>query len=140
MTASARTSSRPTSGSGLSIGDTDGDGYLDVATGLPGEDFDGLTDAGTVLVLRGSASGLTATGYKSFSQNTGKVPGTAEGQDRFGRKTALVDGNGDRKHGLVVGDPAENYNMGSVWVFSATSSGVTAANSLSFGPATMGRP
>ncbi|MGW6736874.1 FG-GAP and VCBS repeat-containing protein [Streptomyces sp. NPDC055013] len=125
-------------GSGLSIGDTDGDGYLDVATGLPGEDFDGLTDAGTVLVLRGSANGLTATGHKSFSQNTGKVPGTAEGQDRFGQKTALVDGNGDGKHGLVVGDPAENFDMGSVWVFSTTSSGVIAANSFSFGPATMG--
>src|SRR5204863_385293 len=35
-------------GSGLSIGDTNGDGYPDVATGLPGEDFDGITNAGTV--------------------------------------------------------------------------------------------
>ncbi|MET9835223.1 FG-GAP and VCBS repeat-containing protein [Streptomyces sp. NPDC006385] len=125
-------------GSGLSIGDTNGDGYLDVATGLPGEDFDGITDAGTVLVLRGSANGLTATGYKSFSQNTSGVPGTAEAQDRFGQETALVDGNGDRKDGLVVGAPAENFTMGSAWVFSATSSGVTAAHSFSFGPATMG--
>ncbi|WP_406335872.1 FG-GAP repeat protein [Streptomyces sp. NBC_00203] len=57
-------------GSGLSIGDTNGDGYPDVVTGLPGEDFDGLTDADTVLVLRGSANGLTTTGIKSFSQNT----------------------------------------------------------------------
>lgn len=125
-------------GSGLSIGDTNGDGYLDVATGLPGEDFDGLTDAGTVLVLRGSANGLTATGYKSFSQNSSGVPGTAEGRDRFGEETALVDGNGDKRHGLVVGDPAENFDMGAAWVFSATSSGVTAVGSFSFGPSTMG--
>ncbi|WP_369169343.1 FG-GAP-like repeat-containing protein [Streptomyces sp. R28] len=127
-------------GSGLSIGDTNGDGYLDVATGLPGEDFDGLTDAGTVLVLRGSANGLTATGYKSFSQNTGGVPGTAEKLDRFGTETALVDANADNRDGLVVGDPAENANNGSVWVFSATSTGITAGGSFSFGAATMGLP
>lgn len=125
-------------GSGLSIGDTDGDGYLDVATGLPGEDFDGITDAGTVLVLRGSANGLTATGYKAFSQNTGGVPGTAEKGDRFGAETALVDADGDRKNGLIVGDPAENAGNGSVWVFSATSGGITAGGSFSFGSATMG--
>ncbi|MDO0914996.1 FG-GAP-like repeat-containing protein [Streptomyces sp. DT2A-34] len=127
-------------GSGLSIGDTNGDGYLDVATGLPGEDFDGLTDAGTVLVLRGSANGLTATGYKAFSQNTSGVPGTAEKLDRFGAQTALVDANADKKDGLMVGDPAENANNGSVWVFSAGSGGITAVGSFSFGSATMGLP
>lgn len=127
-------------GSGLSIGDTDGDGYLDVATGLPGEDFDGITDAGTVLVLRGSANGLTASGYKSFSQNTSGVPGTAEKGDRFGTENALVDADGDKKDGLIVGDPAENADNGSVWVFSATSGGITAGGSFSFGSATMGLP
>jgi hypothetical protein len=125
-------------GSGLSIGDTNGDGYLDVATGLPGEDFDGITDAGTVLVLRGSAGGLTTTGIKSFSQKTSGVPGTAEKADRFGEETALVDANGDKKDGLVVGDPAENAGNGSAWVFPATSSGITASGSFSFGPTTMG--
>ncbi|MGW2722738.1 integrin alpha [Streptomyces sp. NPDC001492] len=127
-------------GSGLSIGDTDGDGYLDVVTGLPGEDFNGLTDAGTVLVLRGSANGLTTTGIKSFTQNTAGVPGTAEKLDRFGSETALVDANGDKKDGLVVGDPAENANNGTAWVFSPGSSGITAGGSFSFGPSTMGLP
>lgn len=127
-------------GSGLSIGDTDGDGYLDVVTGLPGEDFDGLTDAGTVLVLRGSANGLTTTGVKSFSQNTAGVPGTAEKLDRFGSETALVDANGDKKDGLVVGDSAENANKGAAWIFPATTSGITARGSFSFGPSTMGLP
>ncbi|MFI1567875.1 FG-GAP-like repeat-containing protein [Streptomyces sp. NPDC020490] len=127
-------------GSGLSIGDTDGDGYLDVATGLPGEDLDGVTDAGRVLVLRGGANGLTGTGARSFSQNTGGVPGTAEKADRFGAETALVDGNGDRKDGLAVGDPNENASDGSVWVFSPTSSGITARGSFSFGPGTVQLP
>ncbi|MDN0200975.1 hypothetical protein [Streptomyces sp. S.PNR 29] len=127
-------------GSGLSIGDTDGDGYVDVATGLPGEDFDGITDAGSVLVLRGSANGLTGTGAKSFSQNTSGVPGTAEKADRFGAQTALVDADADNREGLVVGDPGENANNGSVWAFSAASGGITASGSFSFGSATMGLP
>ncbi|GGY11898.1 FG-GAP-like repeat-containing protein [Streptomyces djakartensis] len=127
-------------GSSLSIGDTNGDGYLDVATGLPGEDLDGITDAGSVLVLRGGANGLTGTGAKSFSQNTGGVPGSAEKGDRFGARTALVDADADKKDGLVVGDPAENADNGAVWVFSATSTGITATGSLAFGSATMGLP
>ncbi|MEU2783273.1 FG-GAP-like repeat-containing protein [Streptomyces sp. NPDC007110] len=125
-------------GTGLSIGDTDGDGYLDVATGLPGEDLDAVTDAGAVLVLRGGASGLTGTGAKAFTQNTAKVPGTAEKSDRFGADTALVDADGDKRNGLVVGDPDENATDGSAWVLSTTSTGITATGSFSFGPATMG--
>lgn len=127
-------------GSGLSVGDTNGDGYLDVATGLPGEDLDGLTDAGAVLVLRGGADGLTGTGAKVFTQNTSGVPGTAEKLDRFGAESALVDADGDRKDGLAVGDPAENAGNGSVWVFPAGSGGITASGSFSFGSATMGLP
>lgn len=125
-------------GRGLSIGDTNGDGYLDVATGLPGEDLGSVTDAGGVLVLRGSAGGLTTTGIKAFTQNTSGVPGTAENGDKFGAETALVDANADKRDGLVVGDPAENFGHGAAWVFSATSSGVTASGSFSFGPSTMG--
>ncbi|QWA22242.1 hypothetical protein KJK32_15835 [Streptomyces sp. JCM17656] len=127
-------------GSGVSVADTNGDGYLDVTTGLPGEDLDGIVDAGSVLVLRGSAKGLNGTGSKAFSQNTSGVPGTAEKGDRFGAETALVDADGDRKAGLIVGDPAENADNGSVWVFSATTGGITSAGSFSFGSATMGLP
>jgi hypothetical protein len=127
-------------GSGLSVGDTNGDGFLDVATGLPGEDLDGLTDAGAVLVLRGSSGGLTGTGAKAFTQNTSGVPGTAEKLDRFGAQSALVDADGDRKSGLAVGDPAENAGNGSVWVLPAGSGGITASGSFSFGSATMGLP
>ncbi|MEU1194761.1 FG-GAP-like repeat-containing protein [Streptomyces sp. NPDC005813] len=127
-------------GTGLSIGDTDGDGYLDVATGLPNEDLGSLTDAGSVLVLRGSAKGLTGTGAKVFTQDTAGVPGTAEKQDRFGTETALLDANGDKKDGLIVGDADENAGNGSVWILSATASGITASGASSFGATTLGLP
>lgn len=125
-------------GTGLSLGDTNGDGYLEVATGLPGEDLDTVAEAGAVLVLRGGASGLTGTGSKAFTQSTAHVPGTAEKGDKFGAATVLVDADGDKKDGLVVGDPDENATDGSVWVFSTTSTGITATGSFSFGPTTMG--
>ncbi|MEY2247789.1 FG-GAP-like repeat-containing protein [Streptomyces sp. BF23-18] len=127
-------------GTGLSVGDTDGDGYLDVATGLPGEDVGTTVDAGGVLVLRGGASGLTGTGARSFTQSTSGVPGTAERLDRFGAETALVDGNGDKREGLIVGDPDENAGNGAVWTFSAGSGGITASGSASFGGSTLGLP
>ncbi|MET7289295.1 FG-GAP and VCBS repeat-containing protein [Streptomyces sp. NPDC005573] len=123
-------------GTGVSIGDTDGDGYADVATGVPGETYDGIARAGTVLVLRGGAKGLTGTGARSFGQNTSGVPGVAEKDDRFGTSTALVDADGDRKAEFVVGDPAENGSDGAVWVFPGTS----ATGSFSFGAATVGLP
>lgn len=93
-----------------------------------------------MLVLRGGANGLTGTGAKAFSQNTSGVPGTAEKNDRFGTATALVDADGDggKKYGLVVGDPAENANNGSVWVLSATSGGITTSGAFTFGAATVG--
>ncbi|QIJ62637.1 FG-GAP-like repeat-containing protein [Streptomyces sp. JB150] len=127
-------------GTALSIADTDGDGYQDVVTGLPGEDFDGLTDAGSVLVLRGSANGLTGTGAKVFSQNTAGVPGTAEKGDRFGAETALSDPDRNKRHSLVAAAPAENAGNGSVWHVPATSTGITASGSLTFGGATLGAP
>ncbi|CAM5609708.1 hypothetical protein SALBM135S_07267 [Streptomyces alboniger] len=41
-------------GADLSVADTNGDGYADVAIGAPGEDIGTVADAGAVWVLRGS--------------------------------------------------------------------------------------
>lgn len=125
-------------GSDVSVADVDGDGYADVAAGVPGEDFDGLTAAGSVVVLRGGAQGLTGTGAQSFSQDTAGVPGTAENSDLFGRTTRLVDANHDGRAELAVGATGENANAGSVWVFRSASSGITATGSFTFGAGTLG--
>ncbi|MFE7277393.1 VCBS repeat-containing protein [Streptomyces sp. NPDC057623] len=125
-------------GSDISVADVNGDGYADVSTGVPGEDFDGLSDAGGTIVLRGGASGLTGTGATGVNQDTAGVPGAAEAKDAFGRTTHLVDGNGDGRAELVVGAPGENANAGSVWVFNATSAGTTPTGSFTFGAGTLG--
>jgi hypothetical protein len=125
-------------GSDVSVADVNGDGYADVSAGVLGEDYDGLTNPGSVVVLRGGASGLTGTGAVSYSQDTEGVPGAAESGDLFGWATRLLDANGDGRAELAVGAPGENTNSGSVWVFKSTSAGVTPTGSVTFGHGTLG--
>jgi predicted NUDIX family NTP pyrophosphohydrolase len=124
----------------LSAGDTNGDGYADIAVGAPYEVIGSLKQAGTVTVLRGSASGLTGSGAKSFSQDTAGVPGTVEAYDSFGYAVQLTDASGDGRAELVASASAENTADGAVWLLKSTSSGVTATGSKSFGAATVGGP
>jgi hypothetical protein len=125
-------------GESVQVADIDGDGYEDVSVGVPGEDFDGRSQAGSVVTLRGAAFGLTGTGAKSYSQDTAGVPGVAENNDRFGAAAELVDTNADGRAELIVGAPGENADAGSVWVFKSTSSGVTPTGSFTFGAGTLG--
>ncbi|MFF4689447.1 FG-GAP repeat protein [Streptomyces sp. NPDC001307] len=127
-------------GLGISVADVNGDGYADVAVGSPGEDVGTVASAGAVAVLRGGASGLTGSGAVSFNQNTTGVPGTAEKNDLFGGRTALADTDHDGRTELYVSAYGENTYDGAVWAFRSTSTGPTAAGSVSFGPAGLGAP
>ena len=51
---------------------------------MPGESIGAAISAGIVHVLPGSATFLTATGSKTFSQNTAGVADTAEASDAMG--------------------------------------------------------
>lgn len=119
-------------GTDLSVGDSNGDGYADVAIGVAGEDIGAVADAGAVTVLRGSAKGLTSTGALSVHQGTKNVPGTVEKGDKFGGQVSFTDPNGDGRFGLLVSAPGENTNDGYVWVFSAGRSGLTTSGSWSY--------
>ncbi len=125
-------------GTGVSVGDINGDGFADVSVGVPYEDFDGKHDAGSFVTLHGSAMGLTGNGAEVFSQDTAGVPGVAEAGDTFGSATKLVDTDGNGTADLVVGANGENAAAGSVWVFKSTASGVTPTGSITFGAGTLG--
>ncbi|KOG40749.1 FG-GAP and VCBS repeat-containing protein [Streptomyces resistomycificus] len=126
-------------GTDVQIGDVDGDGYPDVATGVFGEDLGSVTNAGAVVVLRGTATGLTGTGAQVVTQNTANVPGTAEKGDTFGRAVHLGDANGDGLADLAVGTPGENTGAGFVWTFRSGSSTVVAPNgTTAFGASVLG--
>ncbi|MFF3325513.1 VCBS repeat-containing protein [Streptomyces sp. NPDC002889] len=128
-------------GDGLSFGDTNGDGYQDIVTGLPGENVTGTPDAGRVLVFTGGADGISGTRSREFGQYTAGVPGRVEEGDMFGEAaTSLGDFNRDGRAEMVVGDAGENASRGAIWIFPAGPSGIEVKGSFSFGAATLGAP
>ncbi|MFD5704106.1 esterase [Streptomyces lasiicapitis] len=127
-------------GADLSVDDTNKDGFADVAIGAPGEDIGTVADAGAVWVLRGAAAGLTATGAKSWDQNSADIPGAAEKGDKWGAQVRLTDPNSDGRFGLLASAPGENTDDGVVWVLSAGAGGVTAAGSWTYGAGSLGAP
>ena len=121
-------------GSGVSLGDANGDGYADLAIGASGEN----SGAGSLTVLYGSASGLKTSGAKTYTQNTAGVPGAGEKSDRFGGRTTLLDHSGDRRAELTVSAPGENAGDGAVWSLRGTTTGPTTSGAVSFGPSATG--
>ncbi|MGW6056695.1 FG-GAP-like repeat-containing protein [Streptomyces sp. NPDC055189] len=131
-------------GGRLSAGDANGDGYPDLAVGVPGEAIGTKAKAGAVVLLKGARGGLTGTGAQAFHQDTEGVPGVAESGDRFGGSVRLLDVTGDGKADLTAGAPGENLgtvvNGGAVWLLRGAASGLTAANSTAQNPTDIGAP
>ncbi len=127
-------------GSSVSVADVTGDGYADLALGIAYEDVAGIVDAGSVVLVPGSAAGVTGAGTKVFHQDTAGVPGVAEKDDKFGATTALLDLNGNGHRDLVAGAPAENSENGAVWVLPGTASGPAVTSALAFGPKDVAGP
>jgi FG-GAP repeat len=64
--------------------DFDGDGFDDLAIGVPREGVGEILNAGAVNLLFGSANGLTAVGDQLWHQDSPGVLDTAENSDHFG--------------------------------------------------------
>lgn len=117
--------------SALSAGDYNGDGFEDLAVGVPGEEINGATSAGAVQVFSGTASGLTATTPDDLflHQDRGGVEDQAETSDLFGQSLASGDFNVDGFVDLAVGVADEDLTTseeGAVAVFYGTGGGLQA--------------
>jgi hypothetical protein len=125
-------------GFALAAGDINHDGYADVAVSSQQESISGVSTTGGVMVLRGSAKGLTTTGAIAYNQNSPGVPGANEYYDKWGSTLLLTDMNRDGRSELVVGTEFENQDVGNVWYFPSGGSAPTTKGLVSFSYRTLG--
>jgi hypothetical protein len=124
--------------------DLDGDGYGDLATGVPLATADHHYGAGAVSVLYGSRRGVSAAGNRLVSQSTAGVVGGSESLDQFGTSVASGDFDADGFADLAVGAIGEDRPsdgtkpFGAVTVLPGSEAGVSGAGSRRFRPADAG--
>ena len=109
--------------------DFNGDGFTDLAVGVPFED-QAATNDGAVNVIYGGPGGLSAAGNEVWSQGSEGITGTPEAGDLFGYSLAAADFNGDGFTDLAVGVPFEDQaatNDGAVNVIYGGPGGLSAA-------------
>ena len=107
--------------------DFNGDGFDDLAIGVPGEGIGGAALAGAVNILYGGAGGLAGTNH-CFTQ------GNPEPVDLFGFTVAKGDFNADGFTDLAVGAPSEDVGTaglaGAVNVFYGSANGLPATSQV----------
>lgn len=109
------------------LGDFNGDGRGDLAVGVPDEDIGGVSDAGAVNVIYGSASGLVSAGNQFWHQNSPGILDAAENGDNFG--SSLVSAALSFSGSLAIGVPNEDIgsiaDAGAVNIINGSAGGLT---------------
>ena len=107
--------------------DFNGDGFDDLAIGVPGEGIRGAALAGAVNILYGGTGGLAGT-------NQLLTQGNPEAVDLFGLAVAKGDFNADGFTDLAVGAPSEDVGAaglaGAVNVFYGSAAGLPATSQV----------
>jgi hypothetical protein len=119
-------------GAALAAGDFDGDGFDDLAIGVPFEDIGeaGITDSGQMIAVYGAANGFDFSRNELWSENTIHCQGCSETGDRFGFALAAADFDGDGRDDLAIGEPGEFVLVpqdGMVTIVMGSPTGINAA-------------
>lgn len=118
-------------GQTLAAGDFNGDGYADLAVGVPYESYNAgdLSNMGAVNIIYGSASGLSAAGDLIIHPALPEVDGTPGFNAQFGYALDTGDFDNDGRDDLAVGIPlyelANGNQVGAVQVFYGSPGGVS---------------
>jgi len=114
----------------LASPDFNGDGFGDLAVGVVLEDVGTVADAGSINVLYGTTTGLSASSNQFWNQNSPGVEDRAETDDWFGTALAAGDYNGDGFADLAIGAASEGLgaiaDAGAVHVLYGSAVGLSA--------------
>jgi FG-GAP repeat len=120
-------------GATLAAGDFNGDGFGDLAIGVPNKDVLEVVDCGAVMMLFGSPAGLHAEARQILTQ--GALTGSLADNrpfDLFGYSLAAGDFNGDKCDDLAIGAPNADTNVenaGLVYVVPGSAAGLDVTGS-----------
>ena len=117
-------------GEALAAGDFDGDGFADLAAGVPYEDIGSAGNTGQVDVLYGQFDGFNRNRTQFWAEVAIFGAGTSEANDSFGYAVAAGDFDQDGFADLAVAHPAESVGGGqdgAVSVIMGSAAGLTNA-------------
>lgn len=116
-------------GDSVAAGDFDGDGYDDLAVGVPGDDELSGTNVGSFHVIYGSSAGLTSIGDQIINQDSPGIANGSEPYDYYAEVLATGDFDCNGYDDLAVGIPQEDMgvvvNVGAVNVIYGSSGGLS---------------
>lgn len=131
-------------GRALASGDFDDDGYDDLAIGANGRSLFGAQNAGSVLVVYGSASGLGPARSQLWNRFNNGVGDAIEASDYFGTALAVADFTGDGPDDLVIAIPTarcpNGQRGGGVVVMRGSAGGITSVQSKGYFAGVDGTP
>jgi hypothetical protein len=129
----------------LAACDFNGDGFDDLAVGVPGEHYGGDFWAGAVNIYYGAANGLHNLADAFYTQSTAGIPGDVEESDFFGSALACGDFDANGFDDLAIGVPLESLDVGEgangmVDIVPGSASGLDPGSAYSFDQDSPGIP